>query len=220
MVRRTLTKNRSWRDIGGIYKITNTVNGKVYIGRTICFYKRSAQYTADFRSQNSHRINEYLLKSMTKHGIDKFTFSVIEVCDPDQAMEREYFWMDYFNSYNREIGYNLRRDNEGGMIVHEETRKKISNRLKKEWSEGIRSGHSEKLKESWDRRDREEQGRLLSKIKTKYFYEVYLTDEPIICDYKNLKAMGLAAGCLSSFSRWGSDDVVCKGIRVVRKKTR
>lgn len=153
---------------------------------------------------------------MIKYGIDNFTFSILEVCETEDMKDREYFWMDYFNSYGKHLGYNLRRDNEGGMIVHEETSKKISQRLKKEWSEGIRSGHSEKLKQSWNNRDREAQGKMFSKIKTKYFYEVYLETGMIVCDYIDLVRMELK-NVTSSFHRKKSDEVFYKGIKIIRK---
>lgn len=200
---------------GGVYKITNTVNGKCYIGRTMCFYRRSHHYIYDFNNQRSRQINEYLLRSMTKHGLDNFTFSVVEICEMDIVEDRELFWMEYFNSTDRDFGYNLRKDKSGAMIVHDSTRKKISDRLKLEWDSGTRDGHSEKLKASWDQRDRVAQSALMSKNLTKYVYVVQGLDFSETVFYTKLKELGLR-GCIGKFAKDKTDVVDFKGYRIER----
>lgn len=200
---------------GGIYKITNAVNGKCYVGRTSDFYRRSHHYIYDFYNQRSRQINEYMLRSMTKYGIEKFTFSVIEVCNQDIVEERELFWMKYFNSTDRNFGYNLRIDESGAMIVHELTRKKISERLKSEWSSGTRDGHSDKLKASWENRDREAQSKLMSKNLTKYLYRISRGEYSEDVSYKILKELGLC-GCTGKFAKYNTDLVEFKGYSIER----
>jgi len=154
---------------------------------------------------------------MGKHGIHNFTFSVIEICDVDIVEDRELFWIEYFNSTNRKLGYNLRKDKSGAMIVHESTRLKISERLKAEWSSGIRSGHSDKLKESWSNRDRKAQGKLFSKIKTKWKYKISNESLEKIVYYAELKELGLR-GCLGKFAKYKTNLVYFKNFRIERIK--
>lgn len=205
----------------GIYLIRNKVNGKVYVGKTKNFKKRFYQYEYDFRNQRIEHINQYLLSSMNKYGFDNFEFKVIEYCSIELCAEREFFWMNKYQSLNKEKGYNLRSDSSTGMITHPETSLKISNRLKSEWEDGKRELHGDKLKESWDRgdRDRSEQGQRMSDSLTKYHYIVIdiNSNEVKTVKYKQLKELGLN-GVLGKFAQTKCDNVRFKGFNVERVK--
>ena len=123
----------------GIYKIVNGVNGKVYIGKTINFRKRYANYKAGYKKQDVRKINEYFLNAINKHSPENFTFSIVEVCDPSLAAEREMYWIQEFCALDPKRGYNLRLDSSTGLIVDARTRDKISKRILKEFEDGTRS---------------------------------------------------------------------------------
>lgn len=204
-------KNRS-----GIYKITNTTNRKVYIGKTKNFHKRYYQYLYGIKNKDTNRINRYLLASIEKYGVENFTFEVIEFCDIDSISDRELYWMEFYKSTDRNFGYNLRLDSSTGMIVHPETSEKISNRLKYEWESGVRDRHSDKLKLSWEHRDRSDQGLLLTKILTKYKY-IVVDPEGITVEmyYKDLKLNELS-GVVSKFYKKKCNMVRFKGFIIER----
>ena len=152
------------------------------------FYTRHCQYVSDVRNSDSNRINSYLLNSFLKYGFDNFKFDVIEFCPVEKCSERELYWMIKFDTTNKDVGYNLRMDSSTGMITHELTSKKISKRLRDEWSKGVRKDHGVKLKASWEFRDRDEQSKLMSKTLTKYVYDLYYDDrEEIGILYKELQ---------------------------------
>ena len=44
---------------------------------------------------------------MRKYGIENFSFEVIEECSLEQLNEREVYWIAYYNSFNKEKGYNM-----------------------------------------------------------------------------------------------------------------
>ena len=129
----------------GIYKIENTVDGKVYVGKSVDFYRRYHQHVYAHRKANSRRANRHLYNALKKYGIDSFVFSVLEVCRREDAAELELFWMRELKSLDRAFGYNLRADSSSGMITHEDTRKLLTELRKKEWREGVRDGHAEKM---------------------------------------------------------------------------
>ena len=209
---------KEYKGESGIYSITNVVNGKKYIGKTKCFYKRHHQYIYDVRNSNLNRINDYLLSSFIKYGFDKFEFQVVEFCSVEECSERELHWILKLNTIDKTIGYNLRMDSSTGMITHESTSKKISERLKNEWENGIRKDHGMKLKASWEFRNRDEQSKLMSKNLTRYVYDLYYKDcEEIGVLYKELRDRGLSSA-IGSFHRRKSDEVMCKGVKIVRRK--
>lgn len=197
--------------VGGIYRIRNKSNGKIYIGRTKCFYRRCRQYLYDFENSRIDHINSYLLGSMKKYGLESFDFEVVERCSFSESPQRELHWI--LKTKSNETGYNLRLDVDGAMVVHVKTRLLISDRLKKEWASGVRDQHSNKLKRAWEKRDRKEQARTMSKAITRYRYTV---DGRIIDGHKELLALGLS-NVFSNFHRRKTNDVTHKGRRVVRE---
>ena len=64
--------------ICGIYKITNELNGKCYIGQSIDIYTRWRSHRSKYVQQHYH--NKALYRAFAKYGIDNFRFEIIERC--------------------------------------------------------------------------------------------------------------------------------------------
>ena len=139
----------------GIYLIKNTVNGKVYVGKTLNFRKRFSKYNYAINHKKVKMINQRFLNSIVKYGVGKFEFSIIEKCKVDDLSDRELYWMLHYNSTDPEFGYNLRLDSSTGMVTHQLTRDKISKRVKSEYERGLRNPEttSEFFKEFWKNPD-------------------------------------------------------------------
>lgn len=85
-----------------IYKITNNINQKVYIGKTERDIKtRWEEHCSDARHL-SDISNRPLYLAMRKYGIDAFNIEQIE--ETDFPEEREKYWIEYYDSFNN--GYN------------------------------------------------------------------------------------------------------------------
>lgn len=87
--------------ITGIYKITNKLNNKVYIGQSIDIEKRWEAHK--FYSYNEKTALQLAFK---KYGVSNFNFEIIEKCDKEKLNEREQYWIKFYNSYG-ENGYNM-----------------------------------------------------------------------------------------------------------------
>lgn len=96
----------------GIYKITNIVNNKVYIGKSIQIERRWSEHKSEINNLNKQN---HLYRAMRKYGIDNFQFEIIEICSDNNNIlsEREKYWINFYNSY--ETGYNETRGGEGAF---------------------------------------------------------------------------------------------------------
>lgn len=204
--------------ICGIYLIRNTVNGKIYVGQAKNIHKRIGGHKSEAnKSVMSRRASPSLWVDFREHGWDNFKFEVIEEVEESLLKVREDYWIMELKSNNPEIGYNRRRDTVDGMIVHEQTSKKIRDRLRKEWEEGLRKDHGAKLAASWseDENRKVEQGKLFSQTLTKYVYNIYNLEGKFIKTvlYKELQEMGLK-NCNATMSKDQKNKIKFKGVIV------
>lgn len=89
--------------MGKIYKITNDLNDKVYVGQTI--QSLSKRFNAHCSNSNDKSSNMYIKRAILKYGREHFTITLIEECENSLLDEREIYWISYFDSYKS--GYNL-----------------------------------------------------------------------------------------------------------------
>lgn len=107
----------------GIYKIVNRVDGKVYIGSSRNMMKRKSDHFRDL--QKGNHANSHLQYAFQKYGKDNFEFHMIEECEEKILLEREQYYFDYYDSVNKEHGYNI-RPYANGSTLSEETKRKVS----------------------------------------------------------------------------------------------
>ena len=132
------------KKIIAVYKITNTVNGKVYIGSTVDYKTRVSKHKSDLRA--GKHCNEYLQRSWSKNGEELFSFTIIEIVDTvAEVSKREQYWIDLSKASNREFGYNLKEIaySNIGYKFSEESKMRMSYAKKgKPWTERQRIAYS------------------------------------------------------------------------------
>jgi group I intron endonuclease len=108
--------------VGFIYKATNNINKKVYIGKTTRTLKdRKKEHISHAKSEDY-----YFHNALRKYGAENFTWEIIEEVELDKINERECYWIEYYKSYkDKSKGYNLTPGGEG-FKLSEETKRKIS----------------------------------------------------------------------------------------------
>ena len=108
----------------GIYKITNVVDNKIYIGCASNIRTRKNGHLHDLK--NNYHKNSYLQNAWNKYGEVNFKFEVVELCNIKLLHEKEHFWVSHYNCLNRNKGYNLKPTNPDGCSMHsEETKEKL-----------------------------------------------------------------------------------------------
>lgn len=91
-------------DFAGVYRITNTVNGKVYIGSSNCVARRLREHkNALLRKAHG---NSYLQNAWNKHGAVAFVFEPLLICAIEQVLFYEQLLIDGFKAVDRITGYN------------------------------------------------------------------------------------------------------------------
>lgn len=92
----------------GIYKITNTLNNKCYIGQSVNIQERFKQHCKCGLGIDASATNK-LYNAMQKDKIWNFTFEVVEKCSNELLNEKEKFWIQMYQSNN--FGYNATKGN-------------------------------------------------------------------------------------------------------------
>lgn len=176
-----------------VYKITNKVNGKIYIGITnqgsgVRYYK----HWSDARKGDPCPIH----KAMAKYGKENFRLEIIDFADTyDELKEKEKFYIKKFNSMDRSVGYNLTEGGDGtfGRLHSEETKEKIrqkalgrkaSEEAKKRMSESRKGKCSAKMKSHLQE---------ISKIRCHKVYQ-YDKDLNFIAEYESIRKASEATG--------------------------
>jgi group I intron endonuclease len=98
-----------------IYIITNTINGKSYIGKTEnTVDKRFKEHCSEYIKDRCK--DRPLYRAMNKYGLESFTVETIE--ETDQSSEREIYWIEFYGTYSN--GYNATKGGDGKSYIDED----------------------------------------------------------------------------------------------------
>lgn len=91
--------------MGLIYKVTNKVNKKIYIGQTVStLTRRKSDHIR--RAFSDKCDNTYFYKAILKYGVDMFEWEVLCECMDDDLNSLERYYIEVFNSTDPTLGYN------------------------------------------------------------------------------------------------------------------
>lgn len=97
---------RSTGVYAAVYKITNSISGKLYVGKSQNVFARWRTHLKDLR--NGVHVNRHLQNAWALYGEDVFDFEVLEyVYEVEMLAERELFYVTMYDSLDPEHGYNL-----------------------------------------------------------------------------------------------------------------
>lgn len=88
-----------------VYKTTNLVNGKIYIGQ-------------DSKNNPNYLGSGYIfLKAFNKYGKENFKKEILEHCQTKEELnDKEIYWIEKLNSTNSKVGYNIATGGQGGNL--------------------------------------------------------------------------------------------------------
>jgi hypothetical protein len=102
-----------------IYKTTNLINGKIYIGQ-------------DSKNNSNYLGSGKLIKlAIEKYGKENFKKEILEHCETKEVLnDREKYWVNKFDATKNNVGYNLTNGGQSGWMIgmkhSEETKKNYS----------------------------------------------------------------------------------------------
>lgn len=176
-----------------VYKITNKVTNKIYIG--ITNQGSGARYRHHWYES---RIGEPspIHRSMAKYGEDNFTLEIIDFADTyDELKEKEKYWIKQYNSTDKSIGYNLTEGGDGtfGRKHSEDTKEKIRQKaIGRKVSEETKKKMSETRLGKCSDKQREHLLKLtVGQSKKIYQYD---TDFNLIGEYNSIKEASKITG--------------------------
>ena len=113
--------------IYNVYKITNKINNKIYIGQTIKpIQTRFREHIAKAKVKNTK-----FYRALNKYGEENFEISLIDTANSQEELdEKEFYWMKYYDAVNK--GYNsyLRKGKVGGdTLTNHPEREKICKKI-------------------------------------------------------------------------------------------
>lgn len=181
--------------IGYIYKTTNLINNKMYIGKHECKIYDSSYYGS----------GKNIISAIKKYGIKNFKNEILDTAETIEELNQlEIYYISVYKEKYKKNCYNIAKGGDGGnTLLHksieekqlfvnkmteinkkrcssEEFKKRISIAVKKRYEDqNVRKEHSEKIRKSWSNLElREQQSK-----KIKSYYEEHTKD--CSCNYKS-----------------------------------
>lgn len=97
-----------------IYKISNNINGKSYVGKTLKSIKERWKQHINSKDKEECK-NRPLYRAFNKYGVDNFTIQQLEECSEEVVNDREIYWIRTLGTFHK--GYNATKGGDGRAYV-------------------------------------------------------------------------------------------------------
>lgn len=105
---------------GYIYKTTNLINGKIYVGK----------HHYDGFDRNYYGSGKYLWNAIHKYGKENFSVEMLDTANSRAELnDKEQYWIRKLNSKDKRVGYNLTYGGDGMSPMPDDVRQAISQTL-------------------------------------------------------------------------------------------
>lgn len=132
-----------------VYKITNLINNKIYIGLT--------KKTIEMRMMDHHKRGYALTDAIKKYGKENFIIESLETgLSKTEAAEREKVHIKRLNSTVKGVGYNMTWGGDGVSVVER------TDEYKRKLSEAAKKNHSNKIIGMWNKKHKQKTKDLMS----------------------------------------------------------
>ena len=120
-----------------IYKVTNKLNGQIYIGQTSkSLEERKLRHEKESLTENRKSVKFH--NALVKYGFNNFTWEVLRECNSQDELDYyEEFYINKFKALDRNFGYNLKHGGKFGGCYSEEAKKNMGEATKKKWQDPI-----------------------------------------------------------------------------------
>lgn len=115
-----------------IYSYINKINGHRYIGKTNNIERRKREHKSQAFNSKSEYYKALWPSKIREYGYDNFDFEILEVTDEKNWVEREQYWISFYDTYHG-VGYNTTSGGDCGdfeCLLTEKEAQEIRNLLK------------------------------------------------------------------------------------------
>lgn len=182
-----------------IYMHQNQINGKVYIGQTNNLKVRW--------NPHSYKGSSYFYNAILKYGWDKFSHKIIENNIPSEKIDaREKYWINYYESNNKDKGYNLTSGGTNNYNLSLESKKKIQKSNQLFWKNFFTNPETKELgKEKIENLAKLTRKKVVCLNNNKVFISVLEASK-----YANLKSASSISRCCSGERKTAGKDPITK----------
>jgi group I intron endonuclease len=196
--------------MGIVYKVTNLVNNKVYIGQTW----RKLEQRISSHLKNNHC--SYFHNALIKYGKDNFKWEIIFISNSQEELDKkEILLIKEHKSQNKKHGYNLRSGGSRGKFNLSSKKKMKESALKYFNSNEARLKHSEIQKKRFSNLIEKEKLSLAHGGKS-----FYIKKDNVIILFKNQSEAARFIGCAQTYVGLGlRKNLLVKGWKIYYEDT-